>query len=334
MKNRRVFAFGCLLAASSTAGAVGLSATLTACGTTTTDVAATAPLDAGSEASVEPTDIVSVVKKYDGDMAKAICAKLASCCNTSEYAIFFDNYLKTKNDDNAPFDLEKAPPPQACERLLTEQLHKRNVAKWTPSVTRGRMKFDPAKAKSCLDALATATCGTPIAKALYDVSCFDLRDNEVFTKIAPLGASCQDIADGTYSGECNRAEGYCGEAGDGGTVMVCRPWQKAGEDCQFSDPRRFCDQVTTRCGTSTCAPVSQKKIGEACSFASDSCERGSFCDGAVGNDAATNLCVAMREDGAKCFKDDECKSAYAYTCSSATPTGPKTCGSARFCVGK
>jgi hypothetical protein len=266
------------------------------------------------------------VQKLDEETAKAICEKLTSCCNKADYESYFGQFK------DVPFTLKGQPTPDAgkCVEVLTNQWFTFH-GKWMGGVARGTMKYDDARGKACVAKLKAATCGVSLTEALYDEKCFDLRRTEVFTKIAPLGAACKDIADSTFYGECNPATGYCGSAGK------CEAWHKTGEACGIVPTRMFCEPGLGCNGGSGAEPgkCSAKptpgKLGDVCydlTKASDvECPEGTFCDF-----LGTRKCEAKKPDGADCSGDDECISTRPYSCYPFGGNGK--CGQTSYCGGR
>jgi hypothetical protein len=282
------------------------------------------PSSSGSSgSSTVPQTIESItdaIKKYDLDIAKAICTKLSECCSSENYAQYFDGY-RTK-----PFDLTVAPTPAQCETTLASQLGKLH-GKWATSVTLGRIKYSPARAAKCVVDFNAATCGANFLQTLGDPACVGARDNEVFAKVAPTGSACTDISDGTFFGECDPKLGYCG------SDKLCNAWQTKDQPCSITPTRLFCAPDLT-CLNPTpskpgkCSgPSVTRQLGDSCGSSSGPlqlCVAGTFCNW------DTNLCEAQKADGAACKYDDECTTSRPYTCS---PFGAGTCGQL-FCGGK
>jgi hypothetical protein len=244
---------------------------------------------------------------------------LSECCSSKDYASYFDGYRAK------PFDLTDPPPPAQCEATLATQLGKLH-GKWATSVTLGRINYVPARAAKCLADFNAATCGPNFLKTLGDPACLAARDNEVFVKVAPTGAACTDIADGSFFGECDPKLGYCG------SDKLCNAWQTKDQPCSITPTRLFCAPDLT-CLNPTPAkpgkcsgPSVTRQLGEKCGSSSGPlqlCASGTFCNWDSG------LCEAQKADGAACKFDDECTTSRPYTCS---PFGAGTCGQV-FCGG-
>jgi hypothetical protein len=296
------------------------------------------PADAGPDVDVTP--VTEQIQKFDADYAKAVCAKLTSCCKPEDFKLYFARFINKEGDKgtNAPFTLKEVPSEADCETALKGQLDIRNGL-WALSVAKGRMAFEPARAGKCVASVTAAACGTPLAKALYDDACVDSRLTEVFKKLVPAGGACNDIKDGTFYGECDPKQGFCGETdADAGasSPKTCIAWRKPGESCSLASPRRFCRSsdgsycVGQKCST----PPAVRNVGEDCGDFAFDCVAGAFCDAIPGDKAATKKCVAARADGEACAADDQCVAFYPYSCDLSAPGAAKTCGSTKFCGGK
>jgi hypothetical protein len=270
------------------------------------------------DAALAGKDVSVAARAHDDAMAAAICAKLTSCCSDSDYAIFFARF------SDKPYSLKTAPPRGQCAQVLGDTLW--NVdSKWSDSAKRGRMTFDATRGAACVDSVKASSCGVSFSATLDD-ACLGLRGNEIWKKIAPTGSACQDIGDGTFYGECNPAQGFCG------SMQTCEAWGKPGDACGLT-PRKFCGpdlecdgSTPSKPGTCTQPPIT-KHLGDSCGASTgplELCEAGTFCD------FDTSKCVAQKADGASCQFDEECKSAHPYTC---FPAGTGTCGSVAFCGG-
>lgn len=276
------------------------------------------PVDAARP--VDP-DVKATITNIDQAMADAICARLTACCAQGDYESYFLQF------QGKPFDLKSAPPPAQCVATLAKQLGLLH-AKWAASISAGRMKLDTARANACVASVTGAACGVALTKALYAAECFGVRGNEVFRKVAPVGAACDDIGDGTFYGECDPAFGYCGSG------KTCEAWKKTGDPCSVSPTRSFCapdlacDGLTpSKPGKCSAAPI-VRQLGEPCVAISGplvECAAGLYCD------FTSEKCTAKKPDGVACNSDDECATSHPYTCS---PFGSRTCGSTSFCGGK
>jgi hypothetical protein len=314
-----------------TACALALAVSTAACssdpaGTPTTN---TSPTDAGIDAAPATSDAapgsgsgtVEAARAFRTDVAKAVCAKLASCCSATDRAAYFAQFR------DKPYELASAPSAADCETVLAQTLGKLHD-KWLPSIERGAISFDAAKATSCVDAVKNAACGVPLATALYgDSGCWGPR-GKVFTKKVALGAACENIGDGTYYGECDPSLGFCGNVS-----KKCEPWKRTNEECTvigtwaFCAPGLNCDGATpNRPGKCSAAPVTVA-IGQSCNALSGPttlCDSDAFCNFTSGK------CEAKKADGASCKYDDECVTGHPFTCS---PYGAGTCGQRTYCAG-
>ncbi|MBS2017609.1 MAG: hypothetical protein JST00_32320 [Deltaproteobacteria bacterium] len=271
--------------------------------------------DAGSDVS---TSLGAEIDAFDAALASAICGRLSACCAAADRNAFFGQF------QSPPYDLKAPPSTTECAATLTAQLGKLHK-KWAGSAALGRVTFDASRAKACVASMNGAACGVPLATALYDRACLGTRGNEVFKKVTPLGAACDDIKDGTFFGECDPTKGFCG------TSKKCEPWRKTGEDCGFTPTRMFCAPdlsceggTPSKPGKCSAAPI-MRNLGEPCGAPTgplELCNAGLYCE------ESTKKCAATKADGAACQFDDECTTFHPYSCS---PFGGGTCGANSYC---
>jgi hypothetical protein len=315
--------------------ALALGVGSVACGSTDPGAPSTLADDAGSTldgaapdagAGAPTSDAAAVdprvaARAFRTDVAKAVCAKLAGCCSQADRDAYFGQFR------DKPYELASTPSAAECEVVLAQTLGKLHD-KWIPSVERGAVAFDGAKAAACVDAVKTAACGVPLASALFgENGCWGPR-GKVFTKKLALGAACENIGDGTYYGECDPAVGFCGNVS-----KKCEPWKRTNEDCTivgtwaFCAPGLNCDNATpSRPGKCSAPPVTVA-IGQSCTALSGPttlCAADAFCNYTSGK------CEAKKADGATCQYDDECQTGHPFSCS---PFGAGTCGKRTFCAG-
>lgn len=305
---------------------------LAACSSATPESATTPPPadDAGTtQDAAPPADgsapgasggTVEEARAFRGAVAKAVCAKLASCCSSANRDAYFSQFR------DKPYELTVTPSPSDCERVLGETLSKLHD-KWLPSVERGAVAFDTAKAARCVSDVNAAACGVPLATAFFGSDCWGPR-GKVFLKKRALGEACENIGDGTYYGECDPAQGFCGNVS-----KKCEPWKRTNEECSligtwaFCAPGLNCDNASpSRPGKCSAAPVTVA-IGQSCTALSGPttlCGADAFCNYTSGK------CEAKKADGQACQYDEECTTSHPFTCS---PFGAGTCGQTSFCSG-
>lgn len=277
------------------------------------------------------------ISAYDRALAKAVCTKLYGCCPDGDIERYFAQF------SGAPYKVTTTVTSSNCETVLTQSFDALYLTKWGVSVSVGNITFDEARGQKCIDAVSVAACGGPLTSVLYDGACFGVRGNEVFRKIAKLGAACDDIGDTTFIGECDPSLGYCGEG------KKCVPWKKTGEECGillqdagspkrlFCAPGTNCDGQSARTPGKCSGPPQNVALGATCSSLNGPdlvCPVGAYCD-VLG----TGKCVTQLADGQVCTGDDECLSARPFTCSAPPSVGDggtdagssRTCGSTSFC---
>jgi hypothetical protein len=298
--------------------------------------------DARSDAAATPdaggpvtgVDVTGDVAMLDQKLAAAICAKLTSCCSSTDGAAALAQYSAPPYvpSCNAPPCAPPVPTDAQCEAVLAARLHGLHDL-WAASVKRGNMAYDAARGSACVAKVSAATCGPETATALFDGSCFGNRGNEIFPKIAPLGHACQAVKDATFIGECDPASGYC----DIKTTMTCVAWKKPGESCrvvpklELCAPDLNCDGATLNAPGKCSSPPVTVAAGASCDATTGPslyCPAAQYCDAFAAN--ASGLCQPKKADGAACQYDDECTTARPYSC---YPFGAGTCGSGAFCSG-
>lgn len=292
---------------------------LDAGGASISAAAPAAPSEAGSrEGGRAPPGVAAAIDAFDASLAAAVCKRLDACCSQVNREAFFQLYTAP------PFDLTSTPSSSECAAVLATQLGKLHE-RWAASMGLRRIKFDAPRAASCVAGIDAAACGVPLVGVLFDAACFGARNNEVFAKVTPIGAACQDIKDGTFYGECDPKLGFCGSSG------TCEVWRKTGETCGVLPKRMFCAPALSCEGGSpsqpgTCSgPPVTHQAGESCAAASgplELCVAGTYCHGDTGK------CAATKADGTSCQYDEECVTNHPYSC---TPFGGGTCGSDTFC---
>ncbi len=283
----------------------------------TTDAAPAANDDASPAAGGS----VSEARAFRSAVAKAVCAKLDACCSGANRDAYFGQFR------DKPYELTATPAPADCERVLGDTLGKLHD-KYQPSLERGAVVFDRAKAESCVASVNTAACGVPLATAFFASDCWGPR-GKVFLKKRALGEACENIGDGTYYGECDPAFGFCGNVS-----KTCEPWKRTNEACTligtwaFCAPGLNCDNASpSRPGKCSAAAVTVA-LGASCTALSGPttlCGSDAFCNYTSGK------CEAKKADGQACQNDEECTTGHPFSCS---PFGAGTCGQTTFCGGR
>lgn len=286
-----------------------------------TSDAATSAGDAADSGAPSTGGSASEARAFRAAVAKAVCAKLDACCSSANRDAYFGQFR------DKPYELTTTPAPADCERVLGETLGKLHD-KWMPSIERGAIAFDRAKAASCVASVGEAACGVPLATALFGSDCWGPR-GKVFLKKRALGEACENVGDGTYYGECDPAQGFCGNVS-----KKCEPWKRTNEECSilgtwaFCAPGLNCDNASpSRPGKCSAAPVTVA-IGQSCTALSGPttlCGQDAFCNYTSGK------CEAKKADGQACQYDEDCVTAHPFTCS---PFGAGTCGQTSFCSGR
>jgi hypothetical protein len=284
------------------------------------------PSDAGSpdDAAAPPADAgvnLEGARNFRQQVARAVCAKLDSCCTSADRDIFFGQFR------DRPYELMMTPSPADCERVLADTLGKLHD-KWLPSVARGAISFDAAKAARCVASVEDARCGIPVAEAFFGGDCWGPR-GKVFSKRRALGESCENIGDTTYYGECDPALGFCGNVS-----KVCEPWRRTGEECTiigtwaFCAPMLNCDGAAPGRPGRCSAPPITVALGGGCTALSGPttlCAEDAFCN------YSSERCEPKKPDGAACQQDGDCSNSHPLSCWPFGGGG--TCGGTVFCSG-
>jgi hypothetical protein len=187
---------------------------------------------------------------FPAEFARAVCKVEARCRNEARY-------------------LE-----QRCEEE-TAALYEPDLAK---AMARGKARFDPTEAQSCLDGLRKRGCED--APPETSQAC-----ERAVTGTVTQGQGCDWIF------EC--ATGRCEPATPGECPATCRAAGPEGASCTDIP----CDlRAGLRCISSVCSRL--HAAGESCKSPSD-CAAGLFC-------SALELCVPRAAEQASCDSDAEC----------------------------
>ena len=321
-------------------------------GTAPTPTGTTTPIPS-TTSSTEPTipdaskpdravaaDLKTKIEAYDAALAKAVCAKVTTCCADVDLDLY------TAQFKEAPYKVTTPITAQNCEAVVKQAFDSLHVQKWGVSASVGNIVFEETKAAACVAKVSAATCGTPLTTALFDGACFGIRGNEVFRKVGALGAACDDIGDTTFIGECDPALGYCNEQ------KKCTAWRKTGESCGillqdagpaqrlFCGPGTNCDGASLRNPGKCSATARNVALGETCAANTGPdlvCPTTAYCD-VLG----TGKCEPKRTSGDLCQSDDECADARPFSCFRTSADGgvadggaaPRACGSTAYCGGR
>lgn len=237
--------------------------------------------------------------------ATAVCARVQQCCAAGDLATFWTKGYGFKT------------PPTAATCVETVKGNYAHFAAWLPSVTKGHISYDPARASSCVDAVNKAACGFPLFDAVFTGRCAGNRGNDVFKKVAPVGGECTSIKDSTLIGDCDPATGFClsPEAGADGT---CTSWAQPGEKCtifgakKYCSPRLNCEGMSfSTPGTCSGAEIT-RALGAKCNSLSgpaEVCDTGLYCDV-----FGSGVCKKLQPDGTPCTADDQCEAQHPFSC--------------------
>lgn len=178
--------------------------------------------------------------------------------------------------------------PQARCRRLASYFDQRDVADtrglYEPDLQRavkaGRVRFDPAQARVCLDGMNARGCDRPSAATA--AAC-----RAAVTGLVATGSPC------FWLYEC--AQGIC-IPGKSGCPATCPPVVPEGGQCP-GDGQANCDERKgLRCIAGTCSQLHAD--GNGCTTISD-CAPGFFCAGGAS-------CAPLRNELASCEANEEC----------------------------
>jgi hypothetical protein len=188
----------------------------------------------------------------------------------------------------------------------------------------GRLKYDGARARACLDALSKLSCAAgSLAQFDGHLACEGAIEGTV-----PAGGACLESSECEDGGRCNKSacpadqaccEGVCEPRRRAGSRAPCASSSEcsAGEHCQEGEAGRTCQPpiargepctgldtcvVGTSCrgapGRRTCAPLA--KDGEPCESLADCASLGSHCA------AGEKVCRPRASVGAPCSHPGGC----------------------------
>ncbi|MBK7861166.1 MAG: hypothetical protein IPJ65_21650 [Archangiaceae bacterium] len=163
------------------------------------------------------------------------------------------------------------------------------------SITAGRMRFDPAAARRCVDSTRTAACGANLSFPCADVFVGQVATGGACYQqlLGSFDCGSADYCDATATcpGVCTRRKGP-GEKSNGGVFVAdCRPelTRTSSDYCvEWLPPGAFCRSVDG---------------GSSADLAP--CTPGAFCD------SSTDRCVARQGEGATCSSSQQCRSGLA-----------------------
>ena len=161
----------------------------------------------------------------------------------------------------------------------------------------GRLTFNSASAKACLDAVSSCAVFDP--QRAVPAPCLVALGGTV-----GVGGTCFQDTDCQAGSFCDTATACPG---------ACVAYAALGGDCTSSpcDPSLACDNGTGKC-------VAQAAAGAACANADPQCQAGLYCDPS----GSTPICAAQKTSGACSTGLDQCATGYA-----CTGTGSSTCQS-------
>lgn len=317
-------------------------------------VTAPAPGDAGPGPIVDagpPSDpaVGPAIAAFAREFAQAACARATTCCGPEEeYASALGMFNEGRFNPDLPVGSATTPSRAACAAELQKRIESL-TAHYAASTLQGRMAFDAARARKCVDDLRAAACGPEIVAAITTNACIDGRRSAVFQKIAKPGEVCADLHDGTLLGDCDPRLGFCarmvrgaGKDASVDTTGKCHAWPEHGEACGPDKDARYIVYCNTLQGADcsdivggTCTRNGRElALGAACELPSgtpfDTCPPGAYCGSAA--DGGTKTCLLQRQDGEPCSDLAECVTRLPFSCARPIDGGDFVCGQRRFCA--
>jgi hypothetical protein len=210
----------------------------------------------GGTAKPEPIKAQSFAQTY----ASTLCQRAAYC------------------QSNAPYLEEQ------CEQL---QAHFLGPDDLTKAIAAGRIEYDEALARACVDGLKAGEC---LSEGQDDA-----------TRAACLGALKGKVATGQpcYSYyEC--AQGFCG----GSCPATCPEVLKEGEECFLHGGTPCDERAGLHCANGVCAKT--RAAGQACLEDRD-CGSGTICVQRDRNDPESGVCSPLSKEGESCSGDASCE---------------------------
>lgn len=299
-----------------------------------------------------------LLDSFESDVATAKCAALFRCCDEESREEFFSQYQCFPGLSCPYEDQQDMIPPAdmaACVAVM-EALDEVTFGTWLTETRAGRIDFDAASHQSCLDTLATATCGEALTEALYDPRCFARIggttvgetyevERASFDRTAGVGESCVTLFEDPY-GSCDPDVAFCcvgdsdncSTGGEGGEAGTCVAVSSNGESCsQFPDqhcePGLRCPPAAGIGEPSACEePAAPMALDEGDTCLSDSFESLGECTDSY-CDTETRQCEPTLSNGEMCDFDDQCASGNCEVTSGGGPFVTRECADPSFCIG-
>jgi hypothetical protein len=233
-------------------------------------------------------------------MGNLFCNLAFSCCTSTEQSVLFKDF--GSNPKNVA----------ECKPLVQKAFDQYVFTGLSAGVTAGRLKYDGAAAKACMDKMQGQCQALMQDAPLSGPGC-----EQVFKGLVANGGTCQAdiecavqgslcaIAQNAQTGKCQPApkegEGcvnyMCAEGlmcGNVNNQPVCVKLHADGDTCTISF-----DCMSGNCSSGKCASA-PRNLGDTCSFSIE-CNQ-SYCD------QQTMKCTTPKADGAACAYPDECYS--------------------------
>lgn len=231
-------------------------------------MAALAGCSSESSSSTRASEPIPI-DRLDEEVVRAQCDLLFRCCDTTK--LFTSAPSATRAD---------------CDALVAKDVVE-DVAEMQAAVATGKVTYDGAAARECLNALATRPCSaSESAPACKNVLKGAVAD----------GQPCEG------SGEC--ASGFC--------ARTCQRIPVVGEACEgfVCADGAYCDRMSFKC-------VAQKPTGSICE-SSEECVSESC-------DSMSSTCIAQKPDGSPCTGSSQCVSGFCDASGTCGPSSAGLC---------
>ena len=303
----------------------------------------------GAEGPLDPEKAAVAMAAFAKDFAEAACARTTTCCgDDGDYQTALSMFNEGRFNAGTEVGNARATPERASCAVELQKRIGSLTGRYAVSVKEGRMVFDAARARKCVQDVKAAACGPEVVAAITTNACIDGRRSAVFKKAAQPGQKCADLEDGTLLGDCDPALSFCARSGTGTAknpstekTGTCRAWPKERETCGLDRKARY----LVLCNTLKGAYCSDA-IGGTCSrngktlapgadcdsqagTAIDDCPPGSYCGSTV--DGGANTCLPQKADGEPCTDEGQCKTTLPVSCKPPLAGGDSVCGQRRFC---
>jgi hypothetical protein len=277
------------------APAVDPVASPTATPATTPPALAPAPAADLTPAATDPAAAAAggiSFQELPGELGKAFCERVFSCCGASEAMTLVLGPLLTK--DNCP--------------ALAPFYFGDYFKKYTLSLVEKRVTYFPERVEACLDRLTSRSC-EQFGASLYSAYPYYPYYSPYYAGAVPPAAfTCDDLfapvqaPNELCQNDYECTDGFC--VATLGVDKRCQALSQLGQSCQSYTPSRCAPGLY--CAGSVCRQIG--KEGDTCydTYSTTACESGLYC--AAGIYPASPSCKPKLADGSSCSNAVNCKS--------------------------